>query len=602
MASASLATIYADIKNLENNGTIQLPSPTDTILVGSIDAKTGDFTFLVPTFQQTVSVLTPPGAKPTPPVVTTIGVVATNCVNLTLAIEVTNAVLQGPKGPVTTNPIVKNPVLQNRVATDLTSVSVAASTSLHLPIDPVASSSLDNSGGVTFGGVTISGFPGAGIQGTQILLNAGVTASSVGQPPTAPPITPPIEPFLLQITVNGQLSFQKIAILRPPVLGVGAFTIPALPVGIIFAPPQGLLSKNSNTFNDTVTTTTATTVSISNQSSTKTAQAFTPGELAQNVGSTITQLAALGALLPSVSTTAGPASLLSVISSLVGGQSQSFGLGDLLKLTGSGLTSFNNILTGIAGQTSNSSTSSITTTSNNTLTVSVAFSETYGSTAGLGPGAGDRFIYFENVRAVWSNNNGNVGITVLGFDGIAAFDGSELIADQQALASGGTATFTHLDANTIAMLLGLDPYFTSNPLFSTPRFTPLSPSGASGGGTTANGDAFSLTNESISDTSTTNTNQTINVTDVKPGFIPVLFGAGNTETTTTVTGTNTVTSDQKTDEKTSNTITLIQTAPNDPYNLNFYFDNLFQMCLAVEAPPQPAASIPAFAAAGKASA
>jgi hypothetical protein len=596
MASPSLAVAYEDIKNLENNGTIQLPSPADTILVGSIDGRTGDFTFQVPTFQQTVSVLTPPGAKPTPPVVTTIGVVATNCVNLTLAFEVTNAVLQGPKGPVTTTPVVnKEPVLQARVATDPTSVSVAASTSIHPPFDSVLSSGLDDSGGASFGGVTISGFPSAGTQGTQILLNAGVSASSVGQDATAPPITPPIEPFLLQITFNGQLSFQKIAILRPPVLGVGAFTIPALPVGIIFAPPQGQLAKNSNTFNDTVTTTTTTTVSVSNQNATKTAQAFTPGELAQNVGSTITQLAALGALLPGVSTTAGPASLISVISSLFGGQNQSFGLGDVLKLTGSGLTSFNTILTGIAGQITNSSTSSITTTTNNTLSVSVAFSETYGSTAGLGPGEGDRFIYFENVRAVWSNNNGDVGITVLGFDGVAARDGSELIADQQALASGGTATFTNLDANTIAMLLSLDPYNTSNPLFLAPRFTPLSPPNVTGGGTSSTGDAFSLTNENISDTSTTNTSQTINVTDVKPGFIPVLFGSGNSETTTTVTGTNTVTTDQKTDQKTSNVITFIQTSPTDTYDVNLYFDNLFQMLLAVEATPQPAVSKPAVA-------
>ncbi|MGD0891613.1 MAG: hypothetical protein ABR923_08770, partial [Terracidiphilus sp.] len=131
-----------------------------------------------------------------------------------------------------------------------------------------------------------------------------------------------------------------------------------------------------------------------------------------------------------------------------------------------------------------------------------------------------------------------------------------------------------------------------------PRFTPLVPSGVNGGGTSLTGDAFSLTNEKISDTSTTNTNQTINVTDVKPGFIPVLLGSGNTETTTTVTATNTVTTDQKTDQKTSNVITFIQTSPTDLYNANLYFDNLFQMLLAVDAPP-PAASTPAAGTAGQ---
>jgi hypothetical protein len=118
------------------------------------------------------------------------------------------------------------------------------------------------------------------------------------------------------------------------------------------------------------------------------------------------------------------------------------------------------------------------------------------------------------------------------------------------------------------------------------------PPNVSGGGTSATGDVFSLTNESISDTSTTNVSQTINATDIKPGFIPVLFGSANVETTTTVTTTNTVTTDQKTDDKTSNVITFIQPSPTDTYNVNLYFDNLFQMLLAVEATLQPAPSPP----------
>jgi hypothetical protein len=77
---------YAKIKALENSTSAQLPlpAPTDAIVVGSIDAQSGAFTFKVPTFQQTISEPPPPGGKPQPPIVLTVGIVATNCVNLTL--------------------------------------------------------------------------------------------------------------------------------------------------------------------------------------------------------------------------------------------------------------------------------------------------------------------------------------------------------------------------------------------------------------------------------------------------------------------------------------------------------------------------------------
>jgi hypothetical protein len=572
---------YTQIKNLENNGTqLPLPAPTDAIVVGSIDAQTGAFTFAVPTFQQTIT--SPVGAnpnidKPSPPIVNTVGVVATNCVNLTLVFEVTNV------------PIVAkatSAVSRKRVA----DANIAAS-----------------GAGVEFGStgnVTVTGFPSAGTQGSRILLNAGLAASSFIT--DSPNVTPGVgDIFPLTITVNGQQAVLHIAIFRPPILGLGAFTIPALPAAIVFAPPQGQLAKNSNTFTDKVTITNTTTVSVSTQNSTKEVQAYTIAQLVGDVAGLYTQLGGLLSGLQSLQTTAGkPASLFAVISGPPGGgQLTAVGssgtpgtsptLADVLKAYGSGWSVASDILGGFGDQGANSETSSITTQTNNSFAVAVAYSDTYGSASGAGPGEGDRFVYLRNVKAVWANVNGNVSLSVLGYDGVYAYPASTLIADLQALSSRGT-TKTLLDATTIELMLELDPYYVLSkrkvspvihpPLIGSPRFSPLTPLNRGGGGTAGTGDVFSLANETIADTSTSTSNQTINVSDYKPGWIDVLLGADNTETTTTLTATNTLASDQKQDEAITNTVTMYTSSdPSDTYAIQMWFDNLFQTIVPVPA-------------------
>jgi hypothetical protein len=329
---------------------------------------------------------------------------------------------------------------------------------------------------------------------------------------------------------------------------------------------------------------------------------------AANVAGLATQVAGLitgfGALTTSTGTAA---SLINVISgppgggTLTGVESGSGGgssasLADMLKAFGTGFSALGTILSGVGPQSTNSDTSCISTTTNNTLTISVTYSDTYGSEAGEGPGDGDRFVYLQNVLAVWSNVNGEVGLTVLGYSGVEAYPGDALVADQQALAAGGVAV-SQLDATTIEMLLDLDPYYVLRkqktpivtvgpPLLGPPRFTPLNPLNRGGSGTSATGDVFSLAVENITDTSTTNTNKSINVTDTRPGWIDVLFGADNVETTTTVTATNTVTSDQKVDQTTTNTVTMVSAGTDDPYNINLYYDNLSQTIVPV-APDSP---------------
>jgi hypothetical protein len=83
-------------------------------------------------------------------------------------------------------------------------------------------------------GVTISGFPTILNTSTEILVDAGLSVSSLLQGTV---VTPPVSTFTIGITIPGHPDVNlEIAIVRPPVLGMGAFTIPAVPLTVIYAP------------------------------------------------------------------------------------------------------------------------------------------------------------------------------------------------------------------------------------------------------------------------------------------------------------------------------------------------------------------------------
>src|SRR6202035_4022121 len=53
IVALSYLDAYSQIKELEANGTLDLPATSQTVEVGTVDAQTGDFTWSVPTIQQT---------------------------------------------------------------------------------------------------------------------------------------------------------------------------------------------------------------------------------------------------------------------------------------------------------------------------------------------------------------------------------------------------------------------------------------------------------------------------------------------------------------------------------------------------------------------
>jgi hypothetical protein len=541
---------YQKIKALENAPTqLPVPSPTQTVVVGSIDAQSGAFTFLVPTFKQT---LRDPAGAAGRPVQLTVGTVTTNCVNLTLAFEVTNV----PKA---------NAPPEQDQARRVTGVATTGGT----------------------GDVTVSGFPSAGTQGSRILLNAGLSASAML---TAPTVTPAVETWPIGITVHGTQTFQHISIIRPPVLGMGAFTIPAFLLAIVFAPPQGTLTKNSNSFADKVVITNSTTVSASNETDTKTMLAYSASDLAGKVADVLTQIAGLITGYSSLSG-GGGAAAAAASGGDSGGDTAQFA--NTLKEFGTGFKLFGDILSGLTDQGTSSGTTSVTVTGSNSLSIVTTFTDTYGSENTKGPPDGNRFIYLKNVLAVWSNVNGNVGLTIIDPGSPTADSGDALANDLQVL-SAGNIPESGLDPASIQSMLDFDPYYVLKklsaiqiqerpPLLGPPRFVPLSPPGATGRGTSNTGDVFSLATEVITDTSTSTASKSTTVTDAKPGWIDVLFGIdSNVETTTTITTSNTVTSDQKTDATVTNTVTMFSAGINDPYNINLYYDTFSQTIVPVD--------------------
>jgi hypothetical protein len=575
---ASYLDAYRAIKALEANGSLlPLPTPVATVVVGDIDAQSREFTWAVPTFTQTIQPPPPPApppglpgggggpTKPSQPIVLTVGLVTTAAVRLLLGFDVTNV------------PVVAESA---RVAPG---VGLGGSIGI---------------GGT--GGVTVTGFPSLASQGSRILPDASMSASSMEQTVF---VTPPVSIFALQITAGGQSAFIHIAIIRPPVLGAGGFTIPALPVEIIYAPPQGAQKKNGNVFNDKASYTRSMTTSVSSNTATKTTQAYTAADIAGKLADLAGAVAGVAAGWPAIAAAAGLSATEAVVGatnkgSSGGGSGSGSGSSDKLTVDGALKTAsaaakaVGDILTGIGTQTVQSDNATVSTETDGSWSLTLTSSDTYGSAAGEGPGAGDRFVLMTNVRAVWSNLNGDVGLTILGFEGVEAYSGAALLQDQQALSQGGTATLTSLDAQTISLLIALDPYLAPRPrhvvilgppVIRPPRFTPLSPARRTGVGTSSGGDVFSIANEQITDTRSVTTNASVNVTDAKPGWIDVIFGADNTETTTTVTIANGMTKDEKSDETITNSVTMLSQGNDDPYDIMMYYDQLFGTLMPVPA-------------------
>jgi hypothetical protein len=257
--SLTVDQAYAQIKNLENTGQLTLPEPRDTVSVGSIDFATGAFTWNVPTFVKTLVIPPhPPVTKTNTIIDTTVGLVTTSAVDLILKF------------------VLKN-VPQRVVATART-VNVVTGGLGNITFSPPS-------------GITIQGFPTTLNISGEIRVDAGLAVSSLLQTTT---ITPPVSTFSLLIKVPGHPDVPiEIVIARPPVLGLGAFTVPAVPITVIYAPPQGKQLKNSATYTDMTSFTRSVTTTVNQSNTVKTADAYTAADFISKIAGAVSTIAAI---------------------------------------------------------------------------------------------------------------------------------------------------------------------------------------------------------------------------------------------------------------------------------------------------------------------
>src|SRR6185312_16891409 len=266
----SIADAYAQIKTLENNGQITLPTTQDTVTVGTIDPKAGTFTWTVPTLTRTTVIPPVPPGKTNTIINQTVGVVATKAVDLRLRFAVI---------PIRTQ-LTNEPVMAMAPAGGGTPSAAggAATARTALKVNPVNIGVIGGLTNESNGGSTISGFPTVASAADQIVVDAGLVCSQYL--PEAINITPRVSTIDVTISIPGKPDIHvPMFVLRPPVVGMGVFTIPALPMTIVYAPPQGKQLKNTATYADTVTLTRTVTSAITQSTNTKTVQAYSPADL-----------------------------------------------------------------------------------------------------------------------------------------------------------------------------------------------------------------------------------------------------------------------------------------------------------------------------------
>jgi hypothetical protein len=553
---------YQQIKNLENTGQITLPEPQATVTVGSINASTGKFDWSVRTFTQSTLIPPAPGAlKPTNTVIkTTVGLVQTNAVDLRLQFHVESPIANAPP--------------------------LAATLAGHgLAEEPLKLETAAFAG--TASGETIAGFPTVSSTATEITLDAGFACSVAAQTEN---VSPAVTAFNLTITVPGKAPVEvRIIIVRPPVLGMGAFTIPALPIALVYAPPQGKQNKNFASYTVTDTFTRTLTTAITSSTSTKTAQAYSAGDIIGKVAAVIASVAAIvGTGGTATGASAGVlGTLLTTLTGTGGTSSSSNSTASDLKTASTALDLLGDAVNSV-GTNNETDGGTVSVESDHSITLQITDMSAYSTTPGQGPGVGDIFVYFSDVKVVWTAVNGDVGIHILGFGSIASVTAAALLQDQQSLSRGGTAT-TGLDAASIESLLSLDPFCVKQPLggiaalhaplVSPPRFSPATTPERSGEGT---GGVFTETVDVTDEDKEVRTNTQTTITDAKPGWLSVLFGGDDTETTTTMTLTTAQTTDIKTDLKIANSVSLFSQDSTDPFDVMIFTDRSFGTYLYAE--------------------
>ena len=477
--------LYAAIKGWE--GTFPLPAPYVTVDVGTFDAAEGTFTGL-----KTIVEFDPepiehqPGQHPTNPAPKYVGV---RWVEVTINAQWQRTITSVPAPKVALAPV----QLKFSVANTSAAWSVIAN-------------------------------------GTTTTVPAGQTTVSVS--------IWDLDHAVWTIQAGASSYHDTLRIQRRGLIpAAGGFTIPVIPVSIIYAPPADSLKLSTGSYGtgDTVGTTT------SYEFSTDTSDTV-PTTIPQFAGPSILK-GGLDLISKVLGADKGPGKVLAGISDQIGTLSSSTTTGDM---------------------ESDASQITVTDTSSTTFTT---------NTAGGGPGAGDEIAYLKNVMIVWMYYEGQLQLVPIS-------------------ATGVTVTAQHLKGNPEgispddqARLLALDPFVAGGPFAALPadRFTVpdgVSPHVEYGGGLTVD-HKYSVTRSTT--TTTTDKQYKTDTSAWEPGPVLKMLGMGD-KTQVTVSQAN------ATGAQVSSTVTLdanLAAGPDDYFAVNIWFDQLFGTWAFQQVPVAP---------------
>jgi hypothetical protein len=497
MADLTPDQLYAAIKEWE--GTFPLPAPYVTVDVGTFDAAAGTFMGLKTTVEfDPEPIEHQPGQHPTNPAPKFAG---TRWIEVTINARWQRTITSVPAPKVALAPV----QLKFSVTNTTAAWSVA-----------VNGKSTDVPAGQTTVNVSIWDFDHAvwGIQAGASSYHDNLKIQRPGQIPAA-----------------------------------GGFTIPVIPVAIIYAPPVDSLKLSTASYGIGSTIGTTTSYEFSTDTS-------------DTVPTTIPQFAGASILkggLDFIATVLGdtkavgsdpedpaPGKVLSKISDQIGTLSSSTTTGEM-ESDGTQIT--------------------VTDTSSTKFTTNVS---------GGGPGAGDEIFYLKNVRVIWMYYQGQLQLVPIS-------------------ATAATPSAQHLKGNPEgisaddqARLLALDPFVAGGPFAALPsgpgaRFT--APDGISqnveyGGGVTVDRQ-YSVTRSTT--TTTTDKEYTTEASSWEPGPVLKMLGMGD-KTQVTVSQTT------ATANSSSSTVTLdanLAAGPDDYFAVNIWYDQLFGTWAFQQVPVTP---------------
>ena len=371
---------------------------------------------------------------------------------------------------------------------------------------------------------SISGIAQASSTTNHIVLDAGPAATGVH--------------FVLSCGGKEFASELPLKIVRP-IAGAGAFTIPALPLTIIYAPPVDQQKKNVASWTESALTGNTTSITFSQQDSTThpvTPSFQTTSQLETGVKDLSTALA--------------------VAASLV---SPTGAAGKDIK-TASGLLK---TIAGLIGTSTATQTDANATTNQNALTVTLTQTDTVSTTANSGgPGSGDVICFLKNVRVAWLANGGPVQLAVLGWDDFATVAASFLQSQ---------GPQTGLDGATIGALLALDPFVGGGSQANLPasRFVQLP-------GIEINGSTQShLVTYTVTQTDSEQTVQTTTNSESDTAGLLSFLGIGVTSTQTSQTTVSQTSASQATQTQTITRQVLLNGAANEVYGVDVFCDVVF---------------------------